>query len=75
MLSEKEKARRALQSERDRAYRVREVAALWGCSERHVWRMISSGALRSERLGARCVRVFASELDRYRESLRDQAAA
>ena len=69
-----EKARRQRQSEHDRANRVRDVADIFGTSERHVWRLIKSGQLKAERLGARCVRVFDSEIARYRESLRSHAA-
>ena len=59
----------------DRANKVRDVAALFGTSERHVWRLIKSGRLKADdRLGARCVRVFDSEIARYRDSLRGQAA-
>ena len=69
-----EKSRRQRQSEHDRANRVRDVADIFGTSERHVWRLIKSGQLKAERLGARCVRVFDSEIARYRESLRSHAA-
>ena len=55
-----EKLRRQRQSEHDRANRVRDVADIFGTSERHVWRLIKSGQLKAERLGARCVRVFDS---------------
>ena len=65
---------RQRQSEHDRANRVRDVADIFGTSERHVWRLIKSGQLKAERLGARCVRVFDSEIARYRESLRSHAA-
>jgi len=63
-----DKARRQ-RGEHDRAHRVRDVADIFGTSERHVWRLIKSGQLKAERLGARCVRVFDSEIARYRESL------
>lgn len=66
--------RRQRQSVHDRANRVREVAEIFGTSERHIWRLIRSGALRAERLGARCVRVFDSEIERYRTSLKRSAA-
>ena len=69
-----EKLRPQRQSEHDRANRVRDVADIFGTSERHVWRLIKSGQLKAERLGARCVRVFDSEIARYRESLRSHAA-
>ena len=68
-----EKSRRQ-RGEHDRANRVRDVADIFGTSERHVWRLIKSGQLKAERLGARCVRVFDSEIARYRESLRSHAA-
>jgi excisionase family DNA binding protein len=66
-----EKPRR--QGEHDRANRVRDVADIFGTSERHVWRLIKSGQLKAERLGVRCVRIFDSEIARYRESLRAAA--
>ena len=66
--------RRQRNGEHDRANRVRDVADIFGTSERHVWRLIKSGQLKAERLGARCVRVFDSEIARYRESLRSHAA-
>jgi predicted DNA-binding transcriptional regulator AlpA len=59
----------------DRAYRVRQVAVIFDTSERQVWRMIESGELRAERLSARCVRVFDSEIARYRASRRDRTEA
>ena len=68
-----EKLRRQ-RGEHDRANRVRDVADIFGTSERQVWRLIKSGQLKAERLGARCVRVFDSEIARYRESLRSHAA-
>jgi len=68
-----ETARRHRRGEHDRANRVRDVADIFGTSERHVWRLIKSGQLKAERLGVRCVRVFDSEIARYRESLRAAA--
>jgi predicted DNA-binding transcriptional regulator AlpA len=62
--------RRAL----DRANRVRDVAKIFDTSERHIWRLIKRGELKAERLGPRCVRVFDSEIARYRESLTHNAA-
>ena len=59
----------------DRAYRVSEIAELFGMSERHVWRLIRRGDLKAERLSVRCIRIFESEISRYRENLRDQSAA
>jgi excisionase family DNA binding protein len=53
----------------DRARKVREVAEVFGTSERHIRRLIKGGQLRAERLGVRCVRVFDSEIERYRASL------
>jgi predicted DNA-binding transcriptional regulator AlpA len=64
---------RRQRGDHDRANRVRDVADIFGTSERHVWRLIASGQLKAERLGARCVRVFDSEIARYRESLRAAA--
>jgi excisionase family DNA binding protein len=58
----------------DRANRVRQVAEIFGTSERHIWRLIHRGELKAERLGARCVRVFDSEIARYRQSLQPRAA-
>jgi excisionase family DNA binding protein len=58
----------------DRARKVSEVAEIFGTSSRHIWRLIKNGALKSERLGPRCVRVFDSEIMRYRDSLRSNAA-
>src|SRR6186713_1287954 len=75
-VSRTEEGRRIMTRElsHDRANRVRDVADIFGTSERHVWRPIKSGQLKAERLGARCVRVFDSEIARYRESLRSHAA-
>ena len=62
------------QNEHDRANSVRQVAEIFCVSERHVWRLIKSGNLKSERLGARCVRIFDSEINRYRETLKNQSS-
>jgi predicted DNA-binding transcriptional regulator AlpA len=59
----------------DRAYRVRQVAVIFDTSERQVWRMIASGELRAERLSTRCVRIFDSEIARYRARLRGDEPA
>ena len=49
----------------DRANRVRQVADRFNTSERHIWRLIESGELRAQKLGARCTRIFDSEVERY----------
>jgi excisionase family DNA binding protein len=59
----------------DRANRIRQVAELFNTSERHIWRLIADGKLRADRLGPRCVRIFDSEIARYRASLRETEAA
>lgn len=59
----------------DRANKIRDVAAMFDTSERHIWRLIKRGELKAERLGPRCVRVFDSEIARYRASLSQQRAA
>lgn len=59
----------------DRADRIRQVAELFNTSERHIWRLIADGKLRADRLGPRCVRIFDSEIARYRASLRETEAA
>jgi predicted DNA-binding transcriptional regulator AlpA len=58
----------------DRARKVPEVAEIFGTSARHIWRLIKAGELKAERLSPRCVRVFDSEIVRYRDSLRSNAA-
>ena len=45
----------------DHANSVRDVAGIFGTSERHIWRLIKRGDLKAERLSARCIRVFDSE--------------
>ena len=59
----------------DRANRIRQVAELFNTSERHICRLIADGKLRADRLGPRCVRIFDSEIARYRASLRETEAA
>jgi excisionase family DNA binding protein len=54
----------------DRANRIRQVAEIFNTSERHIWRLIADGKLRADRLGPRCVRIFDSEIIRFRASLR-----
>ena len=58
----------------DHANSVRDVAGIFGTSERHIWRLIKRGDLKAERLGPRCIRVFDSEIVRYRACLKEQAA-
>jgi excisionase family DNA binding protein len=69
------RAEQAATRREDRAHRVSQVAELFGMSTRHVWRLIERGDLRAERLSARCIRIFDSEIARYRESLRSNEAA
>lgn len=57
----------------DAAYRVRDVAKIFDTSERHIWRLIKRGDLKAERLGLRCIRVFESEIARYRSTLNKQS--
>jgi excisionase family DNA binding protein len=54
----------------DRGRRVRYVAQILDTSERQIWRWIAEGKLRAERLGPRCVRIFDSEIARYRSAQR-----
>lgn len=58
----------------DQANTVRDVAGILRTSERHVWRLLKSGDLKAKRLGKRCVRIFDSEIERYRQTLTDLAA-
>jgi len=51
---------------RDRANRVRQVAEILNTSERQVWRLIADGKLKAERFAPRCVRVWDSEITRFR---------
>jgi len=53
----------------DRANSVRDVAGLFQTSERTIWRLIKAGGLKAERLGPRCVRIFDSEIARYRATV------
>jgi excisionase family DNA binding protein len=57
----------------DHANSVRDVAAIFGTSERHIWRLIRNGELRAEHLGPRCTRIFDSEIARYRASLSERS--
>jgi len=61
-------------SGKDHANRISGVAEIFGMSERHIWRLIKSGDLRAERLSVRCIRIFDSEIARYRGCLQNQAA-
>ena len=63
------------QAQPDRANKVRQVADIFGTSERHIWRLIADRKLKADRLGPRCVRIFDSEITRYRASLRETEAA
>jgi excisionase family DNA binding protein len=51
--------------DRGRAHRYREAAQVLNCSERHIIRLVRSGKLKADRLGARVVRIFDDELDRF----------
>jgi excisionase family DNA binding protein len=51
---------------RDRANKIRQVADRCQTSERQVWRWIAEGKLKAVRLGPRCIRVWDSEIDRFR---------
>jgi len=66
--------RGAISNEPDRARRISEVAKVFDTSERNIWRLIKRRELNAVRIGMRCVRVFDSELARYRDSLRNQIA-
>jgi len=58
--------------ERGRAHRYREAAQVLNCSERHIIRLVrSSVKLKADRLGARVVRIFDDELDRFVASARN----
>ena len=54
----------------DRANSVGAVATLFQTSERTIWRLIRRGDLKAERLGPRCVRIFDSEIARFRAASR-----
>jgi len=49
-----------------RLWTIRETSNILGVSTRSVWRLVSSGDLKSARLG-RCVRVVASSVDEFIE--------
>jgi excisionase family DNA binding protein len=51
--------------DRGRAHRYREAAQVLNCSERHIIRLVRSGKLKADRLGARVVKIFDDELDRF----------
>jgi excisionase family DNA binding protein len=57
--------------DRGRAHRYREAAQVLNCSERHIIRLVRSGKLKADRLGARVVRIFDDELDRFVASARN----
>ena len=56
--------------DRGRAHRYREAAQILNVSERHIIRLVRSGRLKADRLGARVVRIFDDELDRFVASAR-----
>lgn len=49
----------------DRPMRPQQVAARWGCSEKHVRNLIKDGALGHFRLGGRLLRIPASAVEEY----------
>ncbi|WP_394042987.1 helix-turn-helix domain-containing protein [Roseixanthobacter liquoris] len=49
----------------DRPMRPQQVAARWGCSEKHVRNLITDGALGHFRLGGRLLRIRASAVEEY----------
>ena len=59
--------------DRGRAHRYREAALILNVSERHIIRLVRSGKLKADRLGARVVRIFDDELDRFVASARNGA--
>ena len=58
--------------DRGRAHRYREAAQVLNCSERHIIRLVRSGKLKADRLGARVVRIFDDSIDEYLASIRSQ---
>ncbi len=46
-------------------YSVQTLAREWGCSESHVRNLISSGDLRSFRLGGKLLRIRAAAVEEY----------
>jgi excisionase family DNA binding protein len=58
-----------------RLLRVRQVAELLGLAERTVWGLIASGRLTPIRLGARCTRVDAAEVEALIEAARSRAGS
>lgn len=52
---------------------VREVAALWRCSDQHIYNLIAQGKLRTVTLGARKTRIPESALAEYVERFGEQA--
>ena len=57
--------------DRGRAHRYREAAQILNVSERHIIRLVRSGRLKADRLGARVIRIFDDELDRFVASARN----
>lgn len=51
--------------ESNRLLDLKEVAALFGCSRRHVFKLIQRGRLRAVKLSSRATRVAASEVERF----------
>jgi excisionase family DNA binding protein len=51
---------------------VREVAARWKSSERHIWRMIADGRLRVHRIG-RLVRIALADIVLFEATSRPAA--
>jgi len=49
---------------------VKDVAGIFGVSDRSIWRWIKDGEIKAERLSPRCVRIFDSEISRFRERTR-----
>jgi excisionase family DNA binding protein len=65
----------AIIEQRDRANRIRQVAEILNTSERQVWRLIADGRMKAERFGPRCVRIWDSEIARFRAACADGRAA
>lgn len=47
-----------------RLLKVEEVAQQLSCSKRHVWALAARGALETVKLGPKCTRFHASDVDR-----------
>ena len=61
---------RRLARDIDHANSVRDVARILDVSDRTVWRWVRAGELKAERLSPRCLRIFDSEIARFRANAR-----